>query len=126
MNLAVRDHKIIQLKAELENRKKILCMKRHQLKSNMRENSYLKEVARDYDKYNNHIISQKEKQIVILQMLNGYIDNINNDLTLTNNKLNDSKQDQREITREISYLKRELDDLVKSNDDINSNNNIDE
>lgn len=126
MNLAVRDHKIIQLKAELENRKKILCMKRHQLKSNMRENSYLKEVARDYDKYNNHIISQKEKQIVFLQMLNGYIDNINNDLTLTNNKLNDSKQDQREITREISYLKRELDDLVKSNDDINSNNNIDE
>ena len=126
MNLAVRDHKIIQLKAELENRKKILCMKRHQLKSNMRENSYLKEVARDYDKYNNHIISQKEKQIVILQMLNGYIDNINNDLTLTNNKLNDSKQDQREITREISYLKKELDDLVKSNDDINSNNNIDE
>lgn len=126
MNLAVRDHKIIQLKAELENRKKILCMKRHQLKSNMRENSYLKEIATDYDKYNNHIISQKEKQIVFLQMLNGYIDNINNDLTLTNNKLNDSKQDQREITREISYLKRELDDLVKSNDDINSNNNIDE
>ena len=57
MNLAVRDHKIIQLKAELENRKKILCMKRHQLKSNMRENIYLKEVANDYDKYNNHIIS---------------------------------------------------------------------
>ena len=126
MNLGVRDHKIIQLKAELENRKKILCMKRHQLKANMRENSYLKEVARDYDNYNNHIISQKEKQIVFLQMLNGYIDNINNDLTLTNNKLNDSKQDQREIAREINYLKRELDDLVKSNDDINSNNNIDE
>ena len=127
MNLAVRDHKIIQLKAELENRKKILCMKRHQLKSNMRENIYLKEVANDYDKYNNHIISQKERQIVFLQMLNGYIDNINSDLTLTNNKLKDSKQDQREIIKEISFLKNELDDLVKSNDDdINSNNNIDE
>jgi hypothetical protein len=60
-------------------------------------------------------------------MLNGYIDNINSDLTLTNNKLKDSKQDQREIIKEISYLKNELDDLVKSNDDdINSNNNIDE
>jgi hypothetical protein len=60
-------------------------------------------------------------------MLNGYIDNINSDLTLTNNKLKDSKQDQREIMKEITYLKSELDDLVKSNDDdINSNNNIDE
>jgi hypothetical protein len=41
--------------------------------------------------------------------------------------LKDSKQDQREIMKEITYLKNELDDLVKSNDDdINSNNNIDE
>jgi len=111
MNLAVRDHKIIQLKAELDNRKKILCMKRHQLKSNMRENSYLKEVANDYDKYNNHII----------------FDNINSDLTLTNNKLKDSKQDQREIMKEITYLKNELDDLVDNNSEyINSNSNIDE
>ena len=127
MNLAVRDHKIIQLKAELDNRKKLLCMKRHQLKSNMRENSYLKEVANDYDKYNNHIISQKQPQPNCLQMLNGYIDNINSDLTLTNNKLKDSKQDQREIMKEITYLKNELDDLVDNNSEyINSNSNIDE
>ena len=54
-------------------------------------------------------------------------DNINSDLTLTNNKLKDSKQDQREIMKEITYLKNELDDLVDNNSEyINSNSNIDE
>jgi hypothetical protein len=126
MNLAIRDHKIIQLKAELENRKKILCMKRHQLKNNIKENELLKEVANDYNNYNNHIISQKEKQIVFLQMLNEYIDNINDDLMITTNKLKNSQQDQREILNEISVLKNELDELVNSNSDINYNNIHDE
>lgn len=120
MNLAIRDHKIIQLKAELENRKKMLCIKRHQLKNNMKENSLLKEVADDYNNYNNHIISQKKKQIVFFQMLNEYINNINGDLMITTNKLKNSQQDQREILREISVLKNELDELVNSNNsDIN-------
>ena len=127
MDLATRDHKIIQLKAELENRKKLLCMKRRQLKTNVRENHFLKDVVDDYDTYNKHIISQKEKQVVFLQMLNQYIDNINQDLSLTNNQLQNSKHDQREILKEITYLKNEIDDLVKTTDeDINSNSIIDE
>lgn len=131
MQLAIRDHKIIQMKAEIENRKKILCAKRHQLKNNAKENNLLKFVLNDYEKYNTRIISQKEKQIMFLQRLNDYIDNINRDLKLTDNKLKESKHEQREILKEITYLKNEIDDLVESTDentteDINSNNNIDE
>ena len=127
MNLALRDQKIFQLKSELENRKRILCAKRQQLKSNMRENQLLREVAQDYDNYNKHIIDQKEQQIVFLKRLNDYIENISVDLKLTDNKLKESKQEQREIMKEISFLKSEIDDLVENNDeDINSSNNIDE
>lgn len=102
-------------------------MKRRQLKTNVRENHFLKDVVDDYDTYNKHIISQKEKQVVFLQMLNQYIDNINQDLSLTNNQLQNSKHEQREILKEITYLKNEIDDLVKTTDeDINSNSIIDE
>jgi septal ring factor EnvC (AmiA/AmiB activator) len=126
MNLALRDHKIFQMKAELENRKKILCAKRHQLIENTKENHFLKGIANDYDNYNKHIISQREKQITFFQTLNQYIDGITNELQLTDSKLKDSKQEQREITKEIAYLKSELDGLVKSsNPDINSSSNID-
>lgn len=127
MNLALRDQKIFQLKAELENRKRILCAKRQQLKSNMRENHLLREVAKDYDNYNKHIIDQKEQQIVFLKRLNDYIENISVDLKLTDNKLKESKQEQREIMKEISFLKSEINDLVENNEeDINSSDNIDE
>ena len=116
MNLAIRDHKIYQMKAELENRKKMLCAKRKQLADSARENTFLKGVADDYDTYNKHIISQKEQQILFLNMLNQYIDNITNDLQLTDTKLKESKHEQREITKEITYLKNELDDLVEKTD----------
>ena len=116
MNLAIRDHKIYQMKAELENRKKMLCVKRKQLAINKRENTFLKGVAEDYDKYNKHIITQKEKQLMFLKMLNQYIDNITNDLQLTDTKLRESKHEQREITKEMTYLKNELDELVGKND----------
>ena len=122
MQLAIRDHKILQMKAELENRKKILCVKRHQLKNNAKENDLLKFVLTDYEKYNTHIISQKEKQIMFLERLNDYIDNINIDLKLTDNKLKESKQEQREILKEITYLKNEIDNLVETTHDNNDNN----
>jgi len=123
MQLAIRDHKILQMKAELENRKKILCVKRHQLKNNAKENDLLKFVLTDYEKYNTHIISQKEKQIMFLERLNDYIDNINIDLKLTDNKLKESKQEQREILKEITYLKNEIDNLVETTHDNNNNDN---
>ena len=114
MILALRDQKIFQLKAEVENRKKLLCAKRHQLKANVSENGFLRGVMDDYEQYNNHIISQKNKQIAMFQILNKYIDNITTDLQLTNNKLRESKSEQREIMKEMTILKNELDNLVKT------------
>jgi macrodomain Ter protein organizer (MatP/YcbG family) len=115
MNLAIRDHKIYQMKAELENRKKMLCTKRKQLVNSERENTFLKDITDDYDRYNKHIISQKEQQIAFLNTLNQYIDNVTKDLHLTDTKLKESRQEQREITKEMTYLKNELDDLVEKN-----------
>jgi macrodomain Ter protein organizer (MatP/YcbG family) len=103
------------MKAELEHRKKMLCAKRKQLANNEKENTFLKGVVDDYNTYNKHLISQKEKQLMFLNMLNQYIDNITNDLQLTDTKLKESRHEQREITKEMTYLKNELDDLVGKN-----------
>jgi|TARA_B110000967_G_C18894723_1_gene569762 hypothetical protein len=112
MDLAMRDHKIFQMKAELENRKKTLCAKRRELATNTRENVFLIEVANDYDRYNKHIISQREKQMSFFRTLNQYIDNITGELQLTDGKLKESKLEQREIMKEMEHLKNDLDNLV--------------
>lgn len=114
MNIALRDHKIYQMKTELENRKKLLCAKKKMLEKNSRENDFLKDVLDDYNKYNSYIIKQKEQQIMHLHMLNQYIENITEDLQLTDSQLENSKQEQREIMREISKLKTEMDELINS------------
>ena len=127
MFLAKRDQKIYQLKEELENRKKMLCLKRNQLKNNLKENIFLQEVVEDYDSYNKSIVNEKEKQIVFLKMIHSYIDNISDELNLTDQKLKESKQEQRDILKEISFLKDDIDDLVENNQpDINSSDNIHE
>lgn len=112
MNLAIRDHVIFQMKSELENRKRILCAKRKQLKHITGENSMLSSVLADYDKYNNHIIKQKQDQMNFLHMLHEYIANITTDINITSSQLNDSKMEQREILNEINNLKSELDELL--------------
>ena len=113
MELALRDKKIFQMKAELENRKRLLCSKRKQLMHNKRENSLLENVLEDYEKYNKRFINENEKKIVFLQMLHSYIDRITHDLELTDNKLQESKNEQRDILKEITFLKNEIDNLVE-------------
>ena len=127
MELALRDKKIFQMKSELENRKRLLCAKRHQLIQNKKENSLLGSVLDDYEKYNKHVIDENEKKTIFLQMLYSYIERISHDLKLTDSKLKESKDEQRDIMKEISFLKGEIDDLVKDDEsDINSNSIIDE
>ena len=48
MELAIRDHKIFQIKAELENRNKMLCAKRRMLRTTVTENEFLRGVMGDY------------------------------------------------------------------------------
>lgn len=113
MDLAIRDHMIYQMKAELENRKKMLCMKIRELKETVRENGLLNQVLADYNKYNQHIVKQKQEQIEFLYMLHEYIEKISRDIHVTSNLLKESKMEQREILKEINTLRHEIDDLIE-------------
>jgi|TARA_B110000967_G_scaffold176651_1_gene190228 hypothetical protein len=113
MNLAERDQKIFQMKAELENRKKMLCSKRKVLKQTVRENGVLNQVLADYSNYNQDIANQKKEQIDLLKSLHEYIGNVSHHNIHTNSTLmKESKTDQREILKEINHLKHELAQLT--------------
>lgn len=114
MELAIRDHIIFQMKEELKNRKKMLCMKRAQLKQTVHDNEMLKHVLEDYEKYNAHMINQKRQQMANLEQLNSYITNITNELILSDNLLQESNIERREILREITKLKEEIDELAEN------------
>ena len=100
-------------------------MKRKQLVQNKRENKLLEHVLGDYETYNKRFIKDHDRKIVFLQQLHSYVERITHDLKLTDTKLQESKNEQRDIMKEITLLKNEIDNLVEDNEDINSNSNID-
>jgi hypothetical protein len=126
MEIALRDMKIHQMKAELENRKRMLCKKRTQLIQNKKNNALLEHVLQDYSIYNNHIINEKRKKIMFLEKLHSYIGEITNDLELVDDKLKESNDEQKDILKEITTLKNEMENILDDDNDINSHNNIDE
>ena len=116
MEIALRDMKIHQMKAELENRKRMLCKKRTQLIQNKKNNALLEDVLQDYSNYNKHIVNEKRKKIMFLEKLHSYIGEITNDLELADEKLKESNDEQKDILKEITILKNEMDNLIESED----------
>lgn len=110
MDLAERDRKIFQMKAELENRKKILDNKRKELKQTSRENELLIQVLADYNNHNHDIVNQKREKIDLLKSLHEYIGNVSHNKNAV--LLKESKMDQREILKEINHLKHTLDEIT--------------
>ena len=114
MEIALRDMKIYQMKAELENRKRMLCKKRSELIHNKKNNALLEDVLQDYSIYNNHIMNEKKKKIMFLEKLHSYIGEVTNYLELTDEKLKQSNDEQKDILKEITTLKNEMDNLIES------------
>jgi hypothetical protein len=112
MDIYIRDNKIYNLKREMENRKRMLCAKRKELKKTQDDNKFLKIVIDDYDKYNTFIKAQKQQQIVVLERINEYISKITKEMKLADDKLTQAKKDQNEILGEINKITKELDDII--------------
>jgi predicted Rossmann fold nucleotide-binding protein DprA/Smf involved in DNA uptake len=115
MELALRDYKIYQMNQELQNRKKLLCQKRKYLKQNAKENLFLKDVFDDYNDISRRMVEQKERQIEQLNILNTYISSISKELTLTDEKMNQSKIDQEDILKEINKLREDIIEMTETN-----------
>lgn len=114
MELAKRDMTIQLLKDEIRCRKQILLKKVKELYSVENENEFLGEVVSDYARYKNYIIKQKQQQYEALQILLNYINTITKDINTAEHVLRESNYQQKMIFKQLSALKREIDDLIEN------------
>lgn len=61
------------------------------------------------------MVEQKERQIEQLNILNTYISSISKELTLTDEKMNQSKIDQEDILKEINKLREDIIEMTETN-----------
>ena len=112
-NIAKRDKLLLQVNDEIKRKEAYLAEKTADIDKNVKLNSFLREVQKDYHKYSDAIIEEKQKQKKAMEILAQYIAEVA-DATNDINKLNEStKRDQDNILDEIVSIKEQLDPLVQ-------------
>lgn len=112
MPLEMQDQRLMQIEEIINAKRNMLIDKQKQLKKMAKQNQFLTEVARDYNKFNNYIIQQKRDQMKALELLNHYISDLTVSGNLSKNNLKDAKQEQRKILREMNSIRKNLDEIV--------------
>ncbi len=112
ITVADRDLYLLQIKEELENKKKLLLGKKKEMEKKEKINQYLGNVKNDYNKYYEYILNEKQQQFNALNLLKDYMGDLIQTEKLLDSQLRTAKHDQQDILKEISKIKSELDELM--------------
>jgi len=125
MPLLDYDKKLIHIEEVIEAKRMMLLQKQKKITGIIKQNRFLDIVKNDYVNYYRYIIEQKQDQMKALELLNKYIYDLSTTDILSKNNLQDDKVEQERILREIKYIKKGLDSIIKNTNYINSelNNN---
>jgi hypothetical protein len=113
ITLAERDLYLLQIETEINNKKKLLLKKKKDLDEKQNLNQFLNGVTKDYLKYYNYILNEKQQQYKMLIMLKEYLNDLIQTEHLVDDQRRTAKHDQKNILREIGKVKGELDNLIK-------------
>ena len=111
--LAERDLHLLQIEAEIRNKKNLLVKKKKELDKKFKVNHYLTGVKKDYSKYYDYILNEKQQQFNALNLLKEYMNDLIKTENLVDEQLRTAKHDQKDIIGEIDRVKAELDELVE-------------
>jgi len=112
MDLACRDKAIKDMQDIIEEKRKMLDDKYKELHMIKSENPLIETIIGDYDNYYNSKNTQKQEQFNILNSLTEYLDSLALDEDTSDSVLNQIKQDQHHILREMKKIKTSLNKLT--------------
>jgi len=113
ISLGNRDQYLLQIEAQIQDKRKWLLNKRKVLKKTVKENKFLEGVKSDYEKYHNFIVNQKQQKIKAMSLLNQYIGDIIVSGKLTEKDIQQTKNEEKEILGQIDKIKNDLDEIMK-------------
>jgi len=111
--LREKQHKFDEIQLLIKSRENMLLEKQGQLKANSKDNQLLQTVRDDYAKLNAYIVEQKSDQIKALNTLDNYIKELIETGGLSPQNIEDAKQEQKKILRELATINKTLDSILK-------------
>lgn len=110
--VAERDGQIDDLQTRIHAKRFMLLQRRKAIEVAGKQNRFLAEVKKDYDRYYNELVKQKNDQLVAIEYLTKYIDNIIEEEGLSAEKISEAKREHKEMLSEIRSVKESLDEIV--------------
>ena len=111
--LAERDMKLREIRQKINNKKMQLTRNMSMLKNEIGTNQELKQILSDYEHSVEELKKKKQEQLIYFELMQDYLDKINNDSDLTAEALIRAKDDQRSILEEMKKVKNELTELAE-------------
>jgi cell division septum initiation protein DivIVA len=106
------DNQFTQIQDLINAKRQLLIDKQKKLRFISKQNQFLDVVKSDYTKYYMYISEQKRDQMKALQVLDQYIKDLTISGKLTKHNIEDAKEEQYKILKELKMIKGSLDDLV--------------
>jgi hypothetical protein len=120
MTLKQKDERLLHIEEIVEAKKRMLLEKQKKFQFITKQNHFLSEVKNDYVTYYNYIVQQKQEQIMALEILNSYINEIKNQGYLSKHNMEDAKFEQEKILKEVDSIKKGLESIIKDTQYINT------
>ena len=111
--LRERDEQFMKIQELIKLKRNLLYDKQKNLRKISKQNYFLESVKDDYSKYFNYINQQKA-----LELLNEYINDLTYSGKLTKNNIEDAKEEQKKILREVKHIKTSIDNIINNTKDI--------
>jgi len=112
MSLAERDKYLQQIEQQIAAKRKLLIDKRNYLEKTLKENAFLEGVKKDYQKYRDYVVKEKEDQLRAMNVLKQYTEDLVTSTKLTEANIKETKRDQKDILREMEKIKMELHEIM--------------
>jgi hypothetical protein len=112
LSLADRDKYLQQIEQQIAAKRKMLIDKRNYLERTLKENAFLEGVKKDYQKYRDYVVKEKEDQLRAMNVLKQYTEDLGVSTKLTEANIKETKKDQKDILREMEKIKMELEEIM--------------
>jgi hypothetical protein len=106
------DERFIQIQELIEAKRNMLLEKQKKLHFIKKQNQFLDVIRNDYQKYYGYINQQKLDQIRALEVLDEYIKDLTLSGKLTKHNIEDAKEEQHKILKEMNSIKHSLDSII--------------
>ena len=114
------DERFIHLQDLIDAKREMLINKQKKMRFISKQNKFLDAVKNDYDKFYRYIAQQKKDQIRALQILDEYIKDLTLSGQLTKHNIEDAKEEQSKILKEVNSIKESLDSLINKTEQLSN------